>query len=98
MTRTEALNRIHSSNGRIFGVRFIKRTTGEVRTMQARLGVVHVKGDLGSGPAYDAASHGLLRVWSMADGGYRSVGTESILAVSVNGEWETVTDSPDNPA
>ncbi len=98
MTRTEAINAIRSTDGRIFGVRFVKRTTGEERTMQARLGVVRVRGDLGSGPAYDAASHGLIRVWDMAANGYRSVPAEGIVAVSVAGEWVSVMDSPDNPA
>ncbi len=98
MTRIEAVAAIRNTDGRIFGVRFTKRTTGRLRTMQARLGVVRVKGDLGSGPAYNAASHGLLRVWDMVANGYRSVPTEGIVAVSVAGEWVSVTDSPDNPA
>lgn len=99
MTRQQAIEFIRSSNGRIVGVEFVKRTTGEVRRMQCRLGVVsHLKGEMGSGPAYDPAAHGLIRVFDMAPGkGYRSIPTEGLTAISVRGEWEPVTDSPDNP-
>ena len=66
ITRAEAVARIRGSEGRVISLTFIKRTTGEVRTGAFRLGVVRVKGDLGSGPAYRAEDHGLIRVWDMS--------------------------------
>lgn len=100
MTRQQAIEFILASNGRIVGVEFIKRSDGTIRRMQCRLGVTsHLKGDLGSGPAYNAREHGLLTVFDMAPGkGYRSIPTEGITQVSVNGTWTAVQDSPDNPA
>ena len=39
ISRDEAVKLILDSGGRIFGVRFFKRTTGERRDMQCRLHV-----------------------------------------------------------
>ena len=39
ISRDKAIDLIRGSNGKIFNVTFIKRTTGEVRKMNARLGV-----------------------------------------------------------
>ena len=98
MTRQQAVEFVRSSGGRIVGVEFVKRTDGTLRRMSCRLGVVsYLLGDLGSGAAYDPAAHGLIRVFDMHRQGYRSVPVEGITAISVNGTWERITDSPDNP-
>lgn len=97
ITRAEAVARIHGSEGRVIGLTFRKRTTGEIRSGSFRLGVIRVKGDLGSGPAYRPEDHGLIRVWDMAKG-YRSVPVEGLLRVVDQGEEFEVADSPDNPA
>lgn len=69
--------------GRIFGVSFIKRTTGELRTMTCRLGVKKfLRGDKLS---YSPAEKRLLTVFSMRDKGYRSIPLDSIERVSVGG-------------
>lgn len=90
----------------IFIVKFIKRTTGEIRTMRCRKGVK--KYVSGVGAAYDAKSKGLLTVWDMdkmteytksgmtkEEAGpkcYRSIPLEMILEISVNGEIHKIQD------
>lgn len=76
------------TNGKIFTVVFIKRTTGEVRTMTCRLGVhKYVKG---IGLAYDPRAYNLLGVYDMQlaahgktplDKCYRMVNLEEVLEV-----------------
>lgn len=70
-------------DGKIFSVTFTKRTTGESRTMQARLGVTrHLSG--GQKP-YRDRSKNLLTVWSMDADGFRSVPVDTIRALTVRG-------------
>ena len=75
------------SDGAIFSVRFIKRSTGEVRNMTCRLGVKkHLKG---GNRAYDPKQHNLLAVFDMAKKGYRSIPVDAIQALTVNGQTFT---------
>jgi hypothetical protein len=74
-------------NGRIFNVTFTK-INGEVRRMNARLGVK--KNLKGTGLKYDAQSRGNLIVYSMSDKGYRTVKLGSILRIKCNGEVYTL--------
>ena len=37
--KNTAIKMLKDSKGKIFGVKFIKRSTGDIRTMSARLGV-----------------------------------------------------------
>ena len=91
MTRQEATQRILTSGGKIFAVRFIKRTTGEVREMVCRREVVsHLKGEMGSGPAYNHTEHNLISVFDMTKRAYRSVPVEGITTLKVAGEWQEV--------
>ena len=76
------------NNGRIFGVSFIRRTTGELRTMSCRLGVK--KFLRGGKLSYSPAEKQLLTVFSMSDKGYRSIPLESIQRVSVGGQTFSV--------
>lgn len=76
------------SNGRIFGVSFIKRTTGELRTMTARLGVK--KFLKGGKLSYSPAENQLLTVFDMSAKGYRSVALDAIQRVSVGGQTFSV--------
>jgi len=80
----EAAEMIRNSNGAIFGVDFVKRTTGEVRKMTARLGVKkHLKG---GEAAYDAAAKNLIFVYDIAAKGYRTIALDAIKAVRFGGE------------
>src|SRR5574343_645570 len=67
---------LNSTKGRIFEVEFIKRSTGELRKMTARMKVTkYLKG--GTQP-YKPKEHNLITVFSMADKGYRNISVENI--------------------
>lgn len=85
ITRRKALQFIAGRGGKFFSVRFTKRTTGETREMTCRQGVkVHLKG---GPPAYDFAANSLLPVWDTVAAGYRSIPTEGLTAVKIQGIW-----------
>lgn len=84
MTRQEAIAAIRAAGSQIVGIEFIKRSTGELRTGAFRGGVVRVKGEAGSGPAYTPAEHDLLLLWDMAKG-YRAIPFEGLRAITVAG-------------
>jgi hypothetical protein len=71
-----------TANKRIFSVTFIKRTTGEVRKMNAMRGVR--KGVKGVGLNYDAPEKNLLTVYDMKKQGFRSINLDSILEFKAN--------------
>ena len=72
------------SSGAIFNVEFIKRTTGELRSMTCRRGVT--KGLKGGKKAFSDAGKNLLTVWDMSAKGYRSIPVDAIQKLSVNGQ------------
>ena len=63
-------------NGRIFSVRFTKRTTGESRNMVARLGV-H-KGVTGAGLRFDPTQRDLMVVYDVHNRGFRMVDLRTV--------------------
>ena len=69
------------NTGQIFTVTFTKRSTGEVRVMNARRGVKkHLKGgSLG----YNATEKGLIPVYDMQKKAYRSIAAESITEIKI---------------
>ncbi len=72
------------SDGRVFGVEFIKRSTGELRKISCRIGVKkHLKG---GAKAYSSQEKRLLTVFDMSANGYRSIPVEGIRCVSVGGQ------------
>ena len=84
--------------GTVFGVEFIKRTTGEIRKMNCRLDVKKylVGGEL----AYNPADYDLIPVWDVniakAEGGregYRMINCTGILSLTVGGERYEVDES-----
>lgn len=74
---------IKQTNGKIFTVQFYKRTTGELRTMNCRLGV-H-KDLKGEGLKFDPAKKNLIVVYDMQAKDYRSINLDSILSIKMNG-------------
>ena len=72
------------SDGQIFSVQFVKRSTGELRTMKARLGVR--KALKGGTKAYDPSKKNLLSVYDMEAQGYRSIPAENVISLSVSGQ------------
>ncbi len=73
-----------AETGKIFSISFIKRTTGELRMMTARLGVK--KFLKGGELAYSPAKKQLLTVFDMSAKGYRSIPYEGIKQVSIEGQ------------
>jgi hypothetical protein len=71
-----------TANKRIFSVTFIKRTTGEIRKMNAMRGVR--KGVKGVGLNYDAPEKNLLTFYDMKKQGFRSINLDSILEFKAN--------------
>ena len=80
---------------KMFTAHFIKRTTGERRVMNCRLGVKkYVKG---VGLAFDPSKKNLLGVWDAKerkddkDTGYRFINLETVYKITVNGkDYEVV--------
>ena len=69
--------------GRFFTFEFIKRTTGEHRVMNARLGVkAHVKG---VGRTFDPKPKDLLGVFDMQKQGYRFINLREPVVLKMDG-------------
>lgn len=79
-----AIKMIKDSKGKIFGVKFIKRGTGEIRIMSARLGVS--KGVKGIGLRYDPESRQLIPVYDMNKKAYRMINLDTISTISFKGQ------------
>ena len=83
---------IQQTNGRIFSIKFIKRSDGSIREMVCRTGVTsHIKG---TGKPRDWKKHDLISVFDMKEQGYRSIPIEGIFEVKIQGEWEQVQQTP----
>lgn len=70
-------------NGRFFSVKFIKRTTGEIRVLNGRTGV---KKALGGTPVFKDEDYDLVTVWDMQKHGYRKIPVDNILEIKANGD------------
>lgn len=91
MTHAEGIEFINSSNGKIFSLVFIKRTTGEERHMVCRLGVyAPLAYGEHKGPAYDATSKGLLTVFDMEKRSYKNIPLDAIKRIKVKGTWQEI--------
>jgi hypothetical protein len=71
------------SDGSLFSVEFIKRTTGEKREMLCRTGVrAHLKGGT---KKFDDKEKQLLTVYDVQKNGYRSIPLDAIIRVKIHG-------------
>jgi len=77
VSRNAIVDAIKSTNGQVFTVLFKKRTTGEVRRMNCRLGV---KKYLKGGQNKLAAAQ-VITVFDMAKQAYRCIPIEGIIQV-----------------
>lgn len=68
ITKQEAAGLITNAGGKIFGVSFIKRTTGELRKGTFRLGITVQKGLRGGSLAYNPIEKGLITAYEMIGG------------------------------
>lgn len=88
MKMEEFIQRV--KNGRFFTLEFIKRTTGELRVMNCRLGVkAHVKG---VGRTFDPKEKDLLGVFDLQKQGYRFINLRDPLVLKMDGKkynWNT---------
>lgn len=79
------LSNLHEflSDGTIFTAIFVKRSTGEIREMNCRMGVKkHLKG---GNKAYDEKEKGLLFVYDLKNEAYRSIPIENLLVLRAHG-------------
>lgn len=81
---TDVRKTILESNGKIFKVVFVKRTTGEVREMVARIGVK--KDQTGEGLKFDPLEKGLLTVFDMQKDAYRMINLDTVTELKCLGE------------
>lgn len=80
----DIVDKIYKTNGNIFGVTFVKRSTGELRDITARLGVTsHLKG--GQLP-FDPYEKGLVIVFDVQKEGYRSISIDGIISARIEGQ------------
>ena len=84
ITAAAAAEMLTATEGRIFSVKFVKRTTGEVREMVARTGVkAHLKG---GDAAYSFSAKSLLSVYDLQKKAYRSIALDAIVSLKSGGE------------
>lgn len=82
MTNNEKFAAIQAAgqNGKIFTVRFTKRSDGSDRLMNCRLGVKkHLRG---GSKAFDDAEHKLVTVYDLKSKGYRSIPLEGVYELN----------------
>ncbi len=83
ISRKQAVDLIKGSKGKVFGVQFIKRSTGEVRNMSARTGVT--KYVTGEGLKFSPSKKNLIAVFDMNKQGYRMINLEGLTSLRING-------------
>ena len=90
LSRDKVHDFLRALNGKFFTVEFIKRTTGEVRSMRATTNYTSklAGGDL----KYDADAKKLIPVWDMDKQGFRSIPTDAVLIIKALGNTYSVTD------
>ncbi len=98
ITTQQAAELIHGTDGTVFSVSFVKRSTGEVRDGRFRLGYTVQKGLAGGEAPYSFEEKGLIPVYRMAGDTSESVGqrrtipVEGIIRLKVAGQEYEVTD------
>lgn len=85
ITIREAVDLMYCQQGNVFSVKFIKKD-GTLRHMNCRLGVKkHWKTVDGSGGKYRPADYGLIAVFDMVKGEYRSISTATLKEITAQG-------------
>lgn len=87
MTRDEVVNFIQQTNGKIFSIRFIKRTTKELREMVCRTGVTSHLTPVPTRRPVNFQLNRLIPVFEMKSESYKSIPIEGIQAIKIEGEW-----------
>lgn len=89
--RVEAERLMKNSKGRFMTAEFINKE-GEVRVMSCRTGVTKglVKESNRKREAVDVSGLGLMRVWDVPKGAYRTVNLQTLQSLKLNGIRYTV--------
>ena len=74
---------VGSTGGTFFSVKFVKRTTGELREMVCRTGVK--KGVKGVGLPFNPKEKDLLVVWDVRKRAFRMVSLEGVKELKIRG-------------
>ena len=84
ISRKDAVDRIVKTKGKVFTAEFKKRTTGEMRRINCRLGVTkHLKG---GELKYKPAEKNLVGVFDMQKQAYRMIDIDGLTNLIANGE------------
>ena len=73
---------IESTNGHVFGAKFVKKTGGE-RVMNCRIGVTS---KLKGGVSTTAHKPNLVTVYDMVNKGYRSINLDTLKSLTIDGK------------
>jgi hypothetical protein len=83
ISKLEAAQKIRDTKGKMFTVTFIKKSNGEKRTMNARLGVkAYLRGGV---LPYDPNTKGLIPVYDIQSKDYRMVNIQGIVNLKTGG-------------
>ena len=88
ISKSDALGKIKASRGKIFTASVIKRSNGERREMNCRLGVS--KYITGEGLKFDPAKKNLITVYDMQKNGYRMLNIDGLEELRIEGEEYTI--------
>jgi len=88
ISKQDAVGKMGTAKGKIFTITFVKRSTGEVRTMNCRTGVS--KDVKGVGLNYSRKQHNLFGVFDMQKQQHRSVNLDSLITLAIGGELYTI--------
>ena len=84
ISKNDALGKIRASKGKIFTATIIKRTNGERRELNCRLGVK--KYVTGEGLKFEPSNKNLIVVFDMQKNGYRMINIDGLEALKIDGE------------
>ena len=84
ISKVKAIDMIRGSKGKVFGVTFTKRTNGEERKMNARLGVK--KGVTGEGLKFNPKAYALIPVYEMPKQQFRMINLEGLTQLNLEGK------------
>ena len=84
ISKSNALGKIKSSRGKIFTTITTKRTNGERRVLNCRLGVT--KYVTGEGLKFDPVKKNLITVFDMQKKAYRMINIDGLEGLKIDGE------------
>lgn len=90
LSKSQVMEFLRNLNGKFFTVEFIKRSTGEVRVMNA---TTNYESKLAGGDAaYNFSEKQLIPVWDLQKQAFRSIPTDAVQVIRVAGITYKVTE------